>query len=202
MGAGRGGNFGNTKGSKEEYKHIMSSLPKNPRSFTKNGWTNTTPSGISENTSSQIFTNQSNRLSTRFEKGKEGTGGYDSKCHDHKKRRHIMTISEFFRNYNLHDSLLEIVEYNKANKTVMLEIDFCYWQQENYTDDMKERGMVTLVFSDVNKFDYVPFDIDSDKIINIGNDSENELYIEVYNDITEKRHSICIDAKMVDILWQ
>lgn len=83
MGAGSGGNFGGTKGAKAGYKRIISSLPKNPKTLTKKGWTNTTPSGMSKNTSSQMFTNKSNGMKIRFDKGKKGAGGYGSKDHYH-----------------------------------------------------------------------------------------------------------------------
>lgn len=111
-----------------------------------------------------------------------------------------MTISDFFKNYNLHDSLLESVTYDKKNKTVTLDIDFCYWQQKNYTDDMPETGMITLVFSDVKDVDYTPFEIDSDEIISVQNDSQNELFFEVCNDMTEECHSLRIEAQQVEIL--
>lgn len=111
-----------------------------------------------------------------------------------------MTISDFFKDYNLHDSLLERVEYDKENKQITFNIDFCYWQQKNYTDDMQETGMITLVFSEVNDFDYTPFEIDSDEIISVQNNSENELYFEVCNDMTEECHSLRIKAKHVEFL--
>ena len=111
-----------------------------------------------------------------------------------------MTISEFFSEYNLHDCLIESINYDEVRKTITLEIDFCYWQQESYTDDTPETGMITLVFSDVKEFDYTPFEIDSDEIISVQNNSENELYFEVCNDMTEECHSIRIEAQQVEIL--
>lgn len=83
MGAGSGGGFGGTKGAKAGYKRIISSLPKNPNSLTKKGWTNTTPSGMLKNTSSLMFTNKSNGMKIRFDKGRKGVGGYGSKDHYH-----------------------------------------------------------------------------------------------------------------------
>lgn len=110
-----------------------------------------------------------------------------------------MTISKFFNEYNLHDSLLESISYDEAGKTITLEIDFCYWQQKNYTDDMKETGMITLVFSEVDSFDYIPFSVNSDEIISVSNESENSICIECYDDLTEKSNSIRIVAKRVEV---
>ena len=83
MGGGMGGSFGNTKGTKASYRHIISSLPKNPNNLTKKGWTNTTPTGMSQNTSSQMFTNKNNGMRIRFDKGKKGATGYGAKDHYH-----------------------------------------------------------------------------------------------------------------------
>lgn len=110
-----------------------------------------------------------------------------------------MNISEFCKNYNLHDSLLESVNYDKEKEIVTLEIDFGYWLQKNYTDDIPETGMITLIFSNVSKFDCASFSINSDEIINIENVSENELYLEVYNDITDECHNLTIIATQVEI---
>lgn len=110
-----------------------------------------------------------------------------------------MKLSKFFNEYNLHDSLLESINYDKERKTITLEIDFCYWQQKNYTDDMKETGMITLVFSDVDNFDYIPFVVNSEEIISVSNESENSICIECYDDLTEKSNSIRIVAKLVEV---
>lgn len=111
-----------------------------------------------------------------------------------------MTISEFFSEYNLHDSLLESINYDEERKTITLEIDFCYWQQESYTDDMPETGMIKLIFSNVTKFDYTPFSINSDEIIGVNNNSDGELYLEFFNDRTEECHSLSIIAEEVEIV--
>ncbi len=111
-----------------------------------------------------------------------------------------MTISDFFSKYNLHDSLLENINYDEKRRIVTLEIDFCYWLQENYTGDMPETGMITLIFSNVIKFDYTPFSINSDEIISVNNNSDGKLYLEFFNDITEECHSLCIIAEQVEIV--
>ena len=41
-----------------------------------------------------------------------------------------MTLKEFIQNYNLHDSLLERIDYDKKAATVKLHVDFCYCQQK------------------------------------------------------------------------
>lgn len=113
-----------------------------------------------------------------------------------------MTINNFIKKYNLHDSLLESINYNKKDSTVTLEIDFCYWQQKNYTSIMQETGMIRLIFSNVYEFNCTPFSINSDEIINVSSNSKDRLYIEFYNDVTNECHSACIAAKQVDIFFE
>ena len=54
-----------------------------------------------------------------------------------------MKISEFIKAYNLHDSLLEKVEYDSEKKIVEIMIDFCYWQQTGYNDNDPETGLIS-----------------------------------------------------------
>ena len=56
-----------------------------------------------------------------------------------------MKILNFFESYHLHDSLLENVEIDEAAKTVMLTVDFCFWQQDNY-DSRKPENENTAIF--------------------------------------------------------
>ena len=76
-----------------------------------------------------------------------------------------MTIKEFVEKYNLHDSLLESINYDKNNRKATLSIDFCYWQQEDYEETLSETGMVLIEFDDVISLNYKHFPINSDEIV-------------------------------------
>ena len=78
-----------------------------------------------------------------------------------------MTVKEFIQNYNLHVSLLEKFEYDKNNKIAKIRIDFCYWQQKGYKDDMPETGMIVVRFDNVKNLDFSPYQINSDEIIDV-----------------------------------
>ena len=49
-----------------------------------------------------------------------------------------MTINEFIRQHNLIGSLLESISANDIEKSLCLEIDYCYWQQSNYHEGDEE----------------------------------------------------------------
>lgn len=79
MGTGYSGGYSNTQGA---YGSIIRSLPKNPDKLLKSGWKETTPTGMSQNTSSRLFTNKDG-LRVRFDKGVSNAGGYGGKDHYH-----------------------------------------------------------------------------------------------------------------------
>ena len=83
MGAGRGGNFGNTRGQNNNYRDKISNLPKNPNRLPKGTWIETTPKSMKENTSSRVFTDKETGLTVRFDKGQEGKSGYRGQDHYH-----------------------------------------------------------------------------------------------------------------------
>lgn len=111
-----------------------------------------------------------------------------------------MTISELCKKYNLHDSLIEGISYDRVKNVIIIDVDFCYWQQEQYINDMKETGKIKLIFSGVLNFNYTQYPINSDEIISINNTSDNELFLEVYSDVTEECHCLNISAKQVEII--
>lgn len=85
MGGGAGGSwsFGNTQGQKELYKSKIKTLPKNPNTLIKRGWTDVTPSGMKERTSSRMYSDKESGLTVRFDKGENEKNGYGSKDHYH-----------------------------------------------------------------------------------------------------------------------
>ena len=110
----------------------------------------------------------------------------------------IMTINEFVNKYNLHDSLLENITYDETTKKIVLSIDFCYWQQDDYKDDMGETGMIVIEFDEVESLKYVPYQINSDEIIDISHE-DNRITLTVFNDISNDNIDIIINAKNVTV---
>ena len=110
-----------------------------------------------------------------------------------------MYISNFFSQYNLHDSLLESIKFDEINKLAILTVDFCYWQQEKYMDNQPETGMVNIIFTNVSHFNYEPYSINSDEITDVKLNSDNSVTIVTLNDITNESHTILIAADNVQI---
>lgn len=110
-----------------------------------------------------------------------------------------MTIKEFVQNYNLHDSLLERIDYDKEAATVTLHVDFCYWQQNSYTDEMPETGNIIIKFSKCVDFQYIPYRINSDEISKVVSNNENEIVLTVFNDLSGKYIELKIIASSVSV---
>lgn len=108
-----------------------------------------------------------------------------------------MTIKDFVQNYNLHDSLLEKINYDKKSATVTLFIDFCYWQQSNYNDEMPETGNIIIQFSGCTLFHCRPYHVNSDEILKAVSNNDNELVLTVFNDLSGRYIDIRINASSV-----
>lgn len=108
-----------------------------------------------------------------------------------------MEINDFLRNYYLHDSLLESIDYNKSEKTLVLSIDFCYWTQQGYKDDEPENGMIKVIFRDVANFFgyYAP---NSDSILSAEITEGNSLKLTTESD-DSCIHTLLIEALSVEI---
>ena len=111
-----------------------------------------------------------------------------------------MIIAQLFKKFNFYDSLLERVSCDLERKEVVLEIDFCYWQQVDYRDDMPETGLVRLVFSCVSAFEFDPYEICSDEIVKVACSDADTVLLEVYNDCADEYHTIRITADNVDFI--
>ena len=110
-----------------------------------------------------------------------------------------MKIDEFIKNYNLHDSLLEDIKYDAANNIVLLTIDFCYWQQDNYKDETLETETIIIKFNETDEIIYNPYQINSDEILKVYLNEENKITIVVYNDLSEECKEITIKANDVSV---
>lgn len=111
-----------------------------------------------------------------------------------------MKCKEFIDKYNLHDSLLERVEYDKNLAKVCLTIDFCYWQQTEYSDQKPETGIIQLCFSGIDVFRHTSYCINSDEIVEAVSNDIDEFEIKVYNDTTDAYYVFYIRATEVNII--
>ena len=57
-----------------------------------------------------------------------------------------MSIKDFIKKHNLIGSLLESISINKEDKSICLEIDYCYWQQSNYKEGDEETAILLFSF--------------------------------------------------------
>lgn len=110
-----------------------------------------------------------------------------------------MTIINFIKMHNLHDSLLEKVDVYPERQAVVLTVDYCYWQQNEYRDGDAETGIVTITFSGVKDFCYDDHKLNSDEIIACTVDSGDRLVMQVASDITGDNHTVIISAEDVEM---
>ena len=71
--------------------------------------------------------------------------------------------------YNLHDSLIEKVDYLADNRRVEIRIELCNWQQSGYRDSEPEMLSIDMIFEEVERYElslenYV---FCSDEILNV-----------------------------------
>ena len=110
-----------------------------------------------------------------------------------------MTINEFVKKYNLHDSLMEDIKYDSNSKTIKFIVDFCYWQQDDYREEMPETGLIIIEFSGNVELSYIPYHINSDEIIRVFLSESNTLHLIVFNDLSEESHEIIVKADDVSV---
>lgn len=110
-----------------------------------------------------------------------------------------MKLREFVKCYNLHDSLLENIEFDEQARVVKLTVDFCYWQQPDYKEGDLETGLISLLFTDVARFDREEHPLNSDEIIACICLDDNTLNLQVESDIIGNCHTIVISAGAVSV---
>ena len=70
-----------------------------------------------------------------------------------------LTIAEFEEKYYLHDSSIEKIEYDAANKKLVLTICFCFWMQLWYNQNELPNGYIAVTFENVSLFEYEDHEI-------------------------------------------
>lgn len=61
-----------------------------------------------------------------------------------------MKLTELLKKYYFHDSSLESFQLDEQSKTLVMEITFCNWMQDDYVDEMEETSNVNLTFCGVS----------------------------------------------------
>lgn len=62
-----------------------------------------------------------------------------------------MKITDFVKEYDLHDSFIESIESNEDEQVVILHINFAFWMQKGYVEDSPENGVIKVVFHGVRE---------------------------------------------------
>lgn len=71
--------------------------------------------------------------------------------------------------YNLHDSLIEKVNYFSNKKRLEISIKLCNWQQPSYKDSDPEMIEILMVFEEVEKYKLSIgcYEFDSNEILDV-----------------------------------
>ncbi|RXZ82302.1 hypothetical protein EBB07_11570 [Paenibacillaceae bacterium] len=103
--------------------------------------------------------------------------------------------------YDLHDSIVESVEYLLDEKKVLIKLELCQWKQANYDESEPEMQEGVLTFTDVDSFQIEPssFLINSNEILNVNVHNEDRN-IEIILTGTDDIGKVSIIAQ--DIFWE
>lgn len=111
-----------------------------------------------------------------------------------------MTLKELNSNYYFHDSLLDKIEVDRVQATVVLTIDFCFWAQEDYKETDPETGIIKLSFSEVEIFPELEGDLDSYSILNTSYTDDGSWMVVALDDETDNCYRISIKANGVSLI--
>lgn len=106
-------------------------------------------------------------------------------------------ISELLAIYDLHDSVVENIEYLLSEKKVLITLELCQWKQADYDESESEMQEGILSFTDVESFTIEPlsFLINSSEILKAKIYPENRV-IEIIL-LGEHYSTGCILGKML-----
>ena len=107
-----------------------------------------------------------------------------------------MNAKDFLKQHNLIGSLLESIAVDREDRSVCLEIDYCYWQQSNYNEGDEETGIVFLKFENCTSYSFDEHPLNSDEIVKV-EITDNEIDICLESDITSDYHHIKINCSNV-----
>ena len=108
-----------------------------------------------------------------------------------------MTLADFTKNFNFHDSSIVDLVFNEDLHTAVLTIELSWWQQNAYKDGDPEIVEKTFHFDGVTDFD-CPEDIPFDQVGVFSVNTDNHcINIYVVNDFTDEEYSIKFKADHV-----
>jgi len=86
-------------------------------------------------------------------------------------------INELLAIYDLHDSVVENIEYLPSEKKVLITLELCQWKQADYDESESEMQEGILSFTDVESFTIEPlsFLINSSEILKAKIYPENRI---------------------------
>ena len=111
-----------------------------------------------------------------------------------------MNLLNLIKKYNLHDSFFESVIYSNEKHQVEMNINFAFWMQEWYNNNIPENGIITILFTDVLEY-ICPSNIDWEQISIIQTTVNNDIIkFSLLNDITNEFLEIIIKCKNVSVI--
>jgi len=111
-----------------------------------------------------------------------------------------MTLLELFTKYEFHDSLLNKIEYTPEQKTLIFEIDFCYFMQKEYNDGEPENGIIKLIFNDVENYNNITGEFDMLSILETKLSDNKCITFNILNDVTNDFYELSIETNNVDFV--
>ena len=79
--------------------------------------------------------------------------------------------------YNLHDSLIERIDYESKIKKLDITIDLCNWLQVDYVEGEPENSIIHMIFNNVTHFDtnFMNYNFESNEILEVIEIDRNTL---------------------------
>lgn len=99
--------------------------------------------------------------------------------------------------YNLHDSLIEKIDYFTADRRVEIQIELCNWQQDGYKDSDPEIIGVYMIFDEVEKYELSlkSYEFCGNEILEVIEMDDNTMKIVFLTD--DNAETIIIKAKRI-----
>ena len=111
-----------------------------------------------------------------------------------------MTLTDFYNKYNLHDSFIESLRYNKELQTLVLDITFSCCMQQSNKKGKPENGVIKVVFNGVNN--YLCKGNPTGAFVGIlgAEMKDDDLIIKLLDDESNKYFEITVQADSVDVI--
>ncbi|MDO4584304.1 MAG: hypothetical protein Q4D62_09400 [Planctomycetia bacterium] len=122
------------------------------------------------------------------------------------RRKIEMELNELLEKYDFHDSGLERIQYDSAERRAEMEVEFCNWMQDYFQKGMVKQPIVSLVFTEVSEMKYAGLEqYDEGNVIlqaSLIKNPSNQEGVEflVYNDETNQLKHIRIFAEEVEFV--